>query len=398
MDIENRGGVKLELDEKIRPDVLGARLKNARSQNKKTQGEVADLLGVARTTIVAIEAGERRVTAAELRRLVNIYKVSESDLLGGARQPLDMEVKYRAIGTATAEDASRLAVASLLNRLSSASVELERLVASMPTAVDLPLILISKDVPLEEQAEDAALALRQRLGIGLGPVTNSISLIEMDLGLRVFVRPLPSRISGAFAYHESHGGFIMLNAHHPIERQSLSAWHEVAHYQTRRLEPVVMYLDEKFEAREDKFCDAFARSFMMPGAAVRKKAAELRALTGKFSVRQAVWMAIYFQVSIEAMIRRMEELRLAPRGSFDALQERRLGKSHINQVRNELNEPPPAKITPRLHMLAGAAFERELLSEQQIAKRLELDLPTVRAMIEEAAEEVRIGVDVDLAR
>jgi DNA-binding XRE family transcriptional regulator len=47
--------------EAIEPRALGARLKEVREARGMTQQAVADRLGVARTTLVAIEKGDRRL-------------------------------------------------------------------------------------------------------------------------------------------------------------------------------------------------------------------------------------------------------------------------------------------------------------------------------------------------
>ena len=48
---------------------LGRRLKDARAEAGKTQDQAAQYLGVARTTITAIEKGERRLRSGELLQL-----------------------------------------------------------------------------------------------------------------------------------------------------------------------------------------------------------------------------------------------------------------------------------------------------------------------------------------
>ncbi|MCY4411439.1 MAG: helix-turn-helix transcriptional regulator, partial [Caldilineaceae bacterium] len=54
------------LSESIPPPVLGRRLQGARKARGLTQKEVAESLGVARTTITALEKGERRTRPGEL--------------------------------------------------------------------------------------------------------------------------------------------------------------------------------------------------------------------------------------------------------------------------------------------------------------------------------------------
>lgn len=64
---------------------IGARLRKARETLGLTQSDVAEHLGIPRTAIVAMEAGTRRVTAAELDRLASLYRRSSEWLLG--REP-----------------------------------------------------------------------------------------------------------------------------------------------------------------------------------------------------------------------------------------------------------------------------------------------------------------------
>lgn len=374
---------------KVRPEVLGARLKGARSLAKMTQDQVAQKLAFARTTIVAIESGKRSVTSEELRAFAELYSVPESELMADGRQSLDMELKFR---SAVSGDDDCALTQTILNRLAAASVELESLLQRPARRPDLPYIVLSRSQPLEQQAEDVALSLRQRLGIGLGPIPDLLSFIELDLGLRVFERGLPPKVSGAYAFDESVGGFIVLNSRHVPQRRRLTLAHELCHALLRREGLVVHLMDDDLAIREERFCDAFARAFLMPAVTVRKKAAELRDAAGQFSVRQLLAMAIYFHVSIEAMTRRLEAMGLLPKGTFDSLKERKLGTRHLEEVRRELAEPVPIpRFTPRTMMLAAEAFERGLLTEQQIARKLQMDLVTVREMLEQIAPEGEEG-------
>ena len=84
----------MEFELKVRPEVLGSRLKAARSVRRMTQEAAAQALGVARTTVVAIEAGKRLVTLSELRTLAALYGVSEADLLDERSEPIELQVQF----------------------------------------------------------------------------------------------------------------------------------------------------------------------------------------------------------------------------------------------------------------------------------------------------------------
>jgi transcriptional regulator with XRE-family HTH domain len=63
------------------PVTVGSRLQEARKARRLTQQDAADALGVARTTIVAMEKGERRLQPAELVRLAELYGRQVHDLV-----------------------------------------------------------------------------------------------------------------------------------------------------------------------------------------------------------------------------------------------------------------------------------------------------------------------------
>ena len=61
--------------------------------------------------------------------------------------------------------------------------------------------------------------LRHALGLGIRPVPDIVTLLELELGVRVFIRKLDSHISGLFVYDETLGPCVLLNANHPRERR-----------------------------------------------------------------------------------------------------------------------------------------------------------------------------------
>jgi hypothetical protein len=61
-----------------------------------------------------------------------------------------------------------------------------------------------------------------------------VTLLELELGVRVFVRKLDSRISGLFVYDETLGPCMLLNANHPRERRVQTAGHETGHFISSR--------------------------------------------------------------------------------------------------------------------------------------------------------------------
>lgn len=83
---------------------LGARLREAREYVGLLQEDVATALGIPRTSVHALEAGKRKVTGLELRRLARLYRRPVAWLLGDEIELSDAEPLHRATAELSAED------------------------------------------------------------------------------------------------------------------------------------------------------------------------------------------------------------------------------------------------------------------------------------------------------
>src|SRR6185437_829929 len=125
------------------------------------------------------------------------------------------------------------------------------------------------------QAEQDAQALRDWLGLGAAPVLDILSLLDLQLGVRVYLRRLDGKVSGLFAFDEMVGACILLNASHPLERITQSGAHELGHFVSTRRQTEVLRTGEKFLSREERYANAFARCFIAPARIVRQRFAEI---------------------------------------------------------------------------------------------------------------------------
>src|SRR5260370_26582538 len=114
--------------EEIDPRVVGARLQDARRAAGLTQQIVADQMEMARTTVVAIEKGERRVTPPELIRFSKLYHQQVSDFVGRREYREGFVAQFRANERqALEENQDYEQVALNLQRRSEDYAELERI-------------------------------------------------------------------------------------------------------------------------------------------------------------------------------------------------------------------------------------------------------------------------------
>lgn len=357
--------------------VLGERLRLARSAAGKTQEAAAAAIGVARTTLVAIERGDRRVRPHELVALARAYDTTVNSLVRPRSVHVDAPVQFRQHGASGTELSEAI---SILNRVATSYVELERAVdRPLRVHVGIPEFALSRGAALP-QAEDAASQLRGLLGLGLSPIPDLLSVAESQMTLRVVMRRLPSRVAGAYLFHQELGGCILLNSNHPRPRRVWTLAHEIGHFVSERSTPHVAVLDGKDS--DDAFADAFAGALLMPPAALRRRFAEIAATSAKFSPRDLIQVAHEFHVSIEAMCRWLERLGLLPKQTYEALRERGLDGSVVRSV---VGDPPPDAPTPvpaRLMAIVAEAYERKLVTEGQLVEMLGLDRLALRELLD----------------
>lgn len=370
---------------------VGERLRLAREAAKITQAAAAEMIDVARTTIVAIEKGQRRVRTDELQKLAAAYRTSANTILRREAILLDMAPRFRKL---TDNESPEVARASrLLNDLVQAEVELENALGVRRTRSYPPERPILPG-DLYAQAEDAAQSLRDWLGLGAAPILDIVSLLDTQLGIRLYVRPLSGKVSGLFTYDELAGACMLLNANHPAERIAQTAAHETGHFISTRNDPEVLTEDEIASSREEKYANAFGRAFLTPARAVRQRFAELTAGHSHLTRRHIILLAHTFGVAREAMARRLEELKLAKFGTWDWFAanggitnedaEQVLG----SQYSPRHNHIDAAGLVPhRIALLAREAWKRDLYSEAQLATLLHLGLRQIREVLDGVEEE-----------
>ena len=143
---------------------VGARLRGAREAAGLTQTDVAAELHVARTTLVAMEQGRRRVRTDELQRLARLYGTSVNALLRREAVPVDLVPRFRKLWTANDEAMER--AARLMTDLVRAEVELENLLGITRTRTDDQACEVpGRTATVDDDAGDEPRPVSLRLGL-----------------------------------------------------------------------------------------------------------------------------------------------------------------------------------------------------------------------------------------
>jgi Zn-dependent peptidase ImmA (M78 family)/DNA-binding XRE family transcriptional regulator len=366
----------------INPRELGAELKRTRESRNLTQQQAADILNVARTTITAIENGDRRIKASELIQLARAYGRDVGDFIRKERpksEPFQPQFRstYQAAASLKQIDPECI---NEFEDLCRSYYELEKITGNILTYnypdVSRYTIVESR---IDQMAENIALQERNRLGLGDAPISFLRELLEREVGLRIFyIKIAPAEFSAMYAYDTELGGCIAANILHPIERQRWSIAHEFAHFLAQRYEADLVGNEYKRLPSKERFADAFASYFLLPTGGLLRQ-------IGNRPIRRTDLFELsnYFGVSVEALTRRLESIEIIPRGTFDDMRRRGI---KFRELQQQLSLTPiseqNSRLPARYQYLAIMAVEKEFISEGQFTRFMGVSRTEARRIIE----------------
>ncbi len=370
--------------ETLDPKVLGRELQQARISKGLTQEQAASAIDIARTTMIAIEKGERRVKAGELLKLSQVYGLQVGDFLRSHPAFEWSKPQFRGPTLRTEADNALIAPhIALLERLAGDYFELER-ITEAPLVRKYPQEYGVGGLSSREVAESIAIEERVRLGLGDGQISSLRDILEQDVGLRIFCYPLPAKFSALYLYEEQVGGCIAMNKQHPEERRRWSLARDYGHFLLHRKKPTVS-MDDGYQRKpeSERLADDFARYFLMPTSGITRRVNEIRKSKEAVTLADICTLAHFYGVSVEAMTYRLEDLRLLPSGTWERLQLRGL---KVRDAQKQLGLPSLSvqdqELPVRYLYLTLDAFDRNLISEGMFARYLNTDLLSARDLVE----------------
>lgn len=289
--------------------LIPARLTEARLAARLTQTDVAARVGVSRQAISSYELGNKSpepsvlcLIAEVLGQPVNFFTKSEHSTFG--RQSTNF---FRKKG---AETKRRNQACDVYSTWFASTVYAFDHIANFPK-VDLPSFEpgnVHEDGYSEEEIEQHAETVRKHFGLGLGPISNVIRLLETK-GVSICKLELSGENVEAFSYWSGERPFIFLASDkRSAVRRRFDVAHELAHLCLHRWigeeeldDPVRL---KKIEAEADHFAGAF----LLPRQSFPNEIFTPR-------VEGFVNLKARWKVAIQAMIYRCKDL-----GIFDERQ------------------------------------------------------------------------------
>ena len=249
------------------PDPIVERLRRAREALGFTQSVVAEQLGLPRTAVTQLEAGQRRVSGYELERLARLYgrKVEEFFLEDFAPEA-EVGVLFRSQLHAEPAPALLEAVGrfrELDQRLSDLEDALG--IEGGDGELQLPggVRAAENTMHAVRQGQRAAVEERRRRGLGDQPLPDLAELFE-SWGVRTFFADLPEGVDGFTLQDPMVRPFLVVTKHAIPSRTRFNLAHEYGHVvMDRSVRGNLTCQQNRAESPEVR-ANAFAAAFLMP--------------------------------------------------------------------------------------------------------------------------------------
>ncbi len=372
-------------------DVIGRNIKKARELAGLSQEELAELLGVSRATLSAIENGHIAIDSTKLLAAARVLGRPVSDFFQEEEEA--MVLLYRGAADAAAPPAAR----SAFERFCKAYRELEEIVGVADSQLPPPDYSASPGAESrpEQFAVQVASSERQRLRLGeRDPIGNVFQLLE-EQGVRIFRYQVEhDEVFGVSAFSPKYGPCILLNKANTMERQIFSLAHEYGHLLMHRR----YYQSSEPSAGLDKehpmeiMASDFAANFLVPAAGLRE--VFLRDIgQKKIGLEDLVFLKRYFKVSAQMLLRRLRDDGLVPRQDADNL-----------AAELEKRVPPKQEFVPlnedvlrdwnsvsRFRHLARKAALEGMVSLGKLAELINRNVVDTRKQMQEWRKEVSLA-------
>ncbi|MGH3276564.1 MAG: ImmA/IrrE family metallo-endopeptidase [Streptosporangiaceae bacterium] len=172
--------------------------------------------------------------------------------------------------------------------------------------------------------------------------------------------------------------------------------HEYAHYlATRDRAEVTPVTQPRQHPERERFADAFAANFLMPRSGLSRRYHELkRTREGKASSATLVQLAHSYGVSVQALTRRLEDLRLVPPGTWDKIYASDFpSRAAARTLSPEPGERPGDALPLHYRILAIQLYASAEITEPQLARYLGTDIVGARRAYQELTETRDVSED-----
>ena len=365
---------------------VGNKVREARQAAALSQAEVADRMGIDRTSLSRIESGERSISATEIAGLSQVLGRSISFFLGDAEPSRDMLLRAENV-----RPVDHATLGAFLDHCADYA-SLEQLLYGEVT-FGLPSYITRPGRRAIDQGEELAREERRRLGLGDAPVHDIYGVIE-EQGVKIYASPAPdSELMGAFYVSPDLGPCIYINLGVAGGRANFTAAHEYCHFLVDRelIGGYACVLPDRSGSKppHEIRANSFAASFLMPREGVQL----LIERYGVDGPEDVVYLQRHFGASYEAVLWRLLDLRLISEVKRQhllttkrAVISRAFGEADGLDCSGERDALAGGQ-GRRFRQLAMEAFRKGKISGGKFAELLQLSRDEARQLIAELTEQ-----------
>lgn len=303
------------------------RLTLARELRGLTKVELASRIKKTASAISQFETGRSRPDVATLAALQLVLQVPLVFFATPLQEPLlsTDSAFFRSLRSATQKERRTLLGHGSI--ISSVVRALEQIV-HFP-AVQLPLLDI--DLESSDAIEGAAEELRRCWGLGLGPISNMVTLLEAK-GIIVAQIPHPCAAVDAFSVRSTYRPLVFLVGSHPPSRSRFDAAHELGHL---AIHEDVVAENHDVETQAHRFGSAF----LAPRESFLRECPRFLNFDHLYELKRRWGM------SVQALVRRCYDLGVFSEATY------RRAYVRLAQMGQRMVEPhePPAERPSLLH-------------------------------------------------
>lgn len=277
--------------------MIGNRIKQVRLASGLTLEELVDRLqdyglSLSKQALSNYETGKRTPKASILMAIAKSLNVKSSFLMSEPTISIEW-ISFRC------EETLGLRLAESLLAISESQAEPQLILQQILTPQIKPKFPKKRKVESLEDAEKAAMDLRNSWNLGLAPIDSLTIAIENHGGIVVYIPFDGEGFDGLAGISDMKYPVISVNANVPDDRKRFSLAHELGH--------LIMDTEDFCWEHEDKFANRFAASFLVPKKTVFEEVGNLRK---NFGLEELGLLKKKYGMSIQAWILRMRDLEI----------------------------------------------------------------------------------------
>jgi len=337
---------------------LGPRIRQARYLRGLNQRELAEEIGVSKTTVSNYERENSLPDSAKLMEIADALDIDLSYFLRNPRVG-DIEPAYRKFSSMlkTEENAVVERIRDWLERYLEVEsiLNVDALDFEWPEGV--PYAVSSMD-----EVEQAARRLRDVWNIGRDPIENLTERLE-DHALRVGSIEAPDDFDACAFEAQVNGGIpvVVFNEKCSGDRQRFSIAHELGHLVLDVGEDLGEDLDE------EKACNRFSGALLVPREVFVNDVGEQRR---QISQRELELLKRKYGVSMQSLVYRMKDLGIITQSHYRRIFQWFNNAGHREE---EPGEPVSWEQPRRFERMVQHALAEELITDRRAAELLDRD-------------------------